>query len=112
MLARNLRSRRTVLHPRAMPPSTDDMCIETLKPLLPPAILMEEIPISDAESQLIATSRGEVAKILEGQDDRLLVIVGPCSIHDPAAGLEYARRLKRELGRFASELLLVMRTYF
>jgi 3-deoxy-7-phosphoheptulonate synthase len=91
---------------------TDDVRIDTLKPLLPPAILMDEIPLGEAESRAVAASRSEVADIIEGKDDRLVVVVGPCSIHDPDAGLEYARRLKPVATRLAPDLKIVMRTYF
>src|SRR5512145_97209 len=91
---------------------TDDVRIESLRPLLPPAILMEEIPASEAAKAFVANSRNEVARIVHGQDERLLVIVGPCSIHDPEAGLDYARRLKQEAERHREELLVVMRVYF
>ncbi|RYZ01589.1 MAG: 3-deoxy-7-phosphoheptulonate synthase [Myxococcales bacterium] len=91
---------------------TDDVRIDTLKPLLPPAILMEEIPLPEAASRAVAESRTEVASILEGKDDRLVVVVGPCSIHDPEAGLEYARRLKPVMERLSPHLKIVMRTYF
>ena len=77
-----------------MPVLTDDVRIDTLKPLLPPAILMEEIPLSEEASRAVVGWRAEVANIIAGKDDRLVVVVGPCSIHDPEAGLEYARRLK------------------
>jgi 3-deoxy-7-phosphoheptulonate synthase len=95
-----------------MPVLTDDVRIDTLKPLLPPAILMDEIPLGETESQAIAESRRQVAEIIEGKDDRLLVIVGPCSIHDPEAGLEYARRLKSVVPKLTGDLQIVMRTYF
>lgn len=91
---------------------TDDVRIDTLKPLLPPAILMEEIPLPEAASRSVAESRTEVARIIEGKDDRLVVVVGPCSIHDPKAGLEYARRLKPVMDRLSADLKIVMRTYF
>jgi len=91
---------------------TDDVRIDTLKPLLPPAILMEEIPLGEEASRAVAGSRAEVASIIEGKDDRLVVVVGPCSIHDPEAGLEYARRLKTLVPKLSAELKLVMRTYF
>ncbi len=91
---------------------TDDVRIETLKPLLPPAILMEEIPLSEAASRLVAESRAEVADVIDGKDDRLVVVVGPCSIHDPAAGLEYAERLRRLVPALSADLKIVMRTYF
>src|SRR5215216_3690145 len=91
---------------------TDDVRIDTLKPLLPPAILMEEIPLPEAASRSVAESRTEVANIIDAKDDRLVVVVGPCSIHDPEAGLEYARRLKPVQDRLAKDLKIVMRTYF
>ena len=91
---------------------TDDVRIDTLKPLLPPAILMEEIPLGEAASRAVAESRTMVADIIDGKDDRLVVVVGPCSIHDPEAGLEYARRLKPLIARLSTDLKLVMRTYF
>jgi 3-deoxy-7-phosphoheptulonate synthase len=91
---------------------TDDVRIDTLKPLLPPAILMEEIPLGEAASRAVAESRTEVANVIDGKDDRLVVVVGPCSIHDPEAGLEYARRLKPVMERLSADLKIVMRTYF
>jgi 3-deoxy-7-phosphoheptulonate synthase len=91
---------------------TDDLRIERLKPLIPPAILMEELPITEEISSLVARSREAVSRILNGGDDRLVVVVGPCSIHDPGAGLEYARRLEGVADRFADDLLVVMRVYF
>jgi 3-deoxy-7-phosphoheptulonate synthase len=91
---------------------TDDVRIDTLKPLLPPAILMDEIPLGEVESRAVAESRSQVADIIEGKDDRLVVVVGPCSIHDPEAGLEYARRLKGLVPKLAGDLKIVMRTYF
>ena len=91
---------------------TDDVRIDTLKPLLPPAILMEEIPLSEAASALVAESRAEVSRIIDAKDDRLVVVVGPCSIHDPEAGLEYARRLAALVPDLKADLKIVMRTYF
>ncbi|HMI92573.1 MAG TPA: 3-deoxy-7-phosphoheptulonate synthase [Polyangiales bacterium] len=91
---------------------TDDLRIKDLRPLLPPAILMEEIPASERACATVATARSEAGRVLRAESDRLLVVVGPCSIHDPAAGLEYARRLAEVAQRFAGELLIVMRVYF
>lgn len=91
---------------------TDDLRIAGLAPLLPPAILLEELPASDAATTTVYEARRAIARCLRGEDDRLVVIVGPCSIHDPAAALEYAARLKEQAGPLASELLLVMRVYF
>lgn len=93
-------------------PSTDDVRIEGLRPLIPPAILMEEIHPGDDAIARVADARRQIADIVHGQDDRLLVVVGPCSIHDPQAALDYARRLKALRDRHERELFIVMRTYF
>jgi 3-deoxy-7-phosphoheptulonate synthase len=91
---------------------TDDVRIKDLRPLLPPAILMEEIPVGPEACRVVEQGRREVAAILNGQDERLLVVVGPCSIHDPVAGLEYARRLRAAADEYRRELCIVMRVYF
>jgi 3-deoxy-7-phosphoheptulonate synthase len=95
-----------------MPYSTDDLRIEALKPLLPPAILMEEIPLPDNERRFVAKTRQHCAEIIEGTDDRLLVVVGPCSIHDVKAGREYAERLAVQRRKHKDDLDIVMRVYF
>ncbi|MBK8858035.1 MAG: 3-deoxy-7-phosphoheptulonate synthase [Opitutaceae bacterium] len=95
-----------------MHPTTADLRIRATKPLLAPAVLEEEIPLDDARALLVARTRREVAAVITGADDRLLVVVGPCSIHDPAAALEYAERLRAVVPLYQSELLLVMRVYF
>lgn len=92
--------------------STDDLRIQSLRPLLSPAILMEELPLPDVGAQLVANARNAISDILHGRDDRLLVVVGPCSIHDPKAGLEYAELLKNKAAEHHKELLVVMRVYF
>ncbi|MBN1605827.1 MAG: 3-deoxy-7-phosphoheptulonate synthase [Polyangiaceae bacterium] len=89
----------------------DDVRIESLRPLIPPAILMEELPLDDEQTHLVATSRDEIGAVLTGADPRFLVVIGPCSIHDPEAGLEYAERLKAMAAAWHGELLVVMRTY-
>jgi 3-deoxy-7-phosphoheptulonate synthase len=91
---------------------TDDLRIKELRPLLPPAILMEELPLGDRESEVVAHGRESVARVLRGEDDRLIVVAGPCSIHDPEAGREYARRLRKVADELARELVIVMRVYF
>lgn len=91
---------------------TDDIRIDQVRPLIPPAIIMEEIPASDAQMATTTKARAEAASIVSGEDDRLLVIVGPCSVHDPKAGLEYAAKLKKEADRLSGDLLIIMRTYF
>src|SRR5215813_5741867 len=91
---------------------TRDLRVESIRPLLPPAILLEELPLSEDASQVITRARDEVAAILTGTDDRLVVVVGPCSVHDPAAAGEYARRLKQLSDDLAADLRIVMRVYF
>ncbi len=93
-------------------PATDDVRIDELRPLIPPAILMEEIVASDATIDAIARVRREIGDVLHGRDDRLLMVVGPCSIHDPNAALDYAARLKKAADQYIDDLLVVMRTYF
>jgi 3-deoxy-7-phosphoheptulonate synthase len=94
------------------PMKTRDLRVESIRPLIPPAILLEELPLTEEGSITVARARDEVRAVLDGQDDRLLVVVGPCSIHDPVAAREYARRLKQVGDRLARELLVVMRVYF
>ena len=95
-----------------MPFSTADLRIRAQKPLIAPAVLGEELPLSEPGAELIARSRREIAAILAGRDDRLLVVLGPCSIHDSAAALDYGARLRDVVGLYPRELLLVMRVYF
>jgi 3-deoxy-7-phosphoheptulonate synthase len=96
----------------AMLHRTDDLRIEGLSPLLPPAILMEELPLSERASETVANGRAAITGVLRGADDRLIVVVGPCSIHDPAAALDYAARLKPVAAELARDLVVVMRVYF
>jgi len=91
---------------------TDDLRIRDVRPLIPPAILLEEIPISERASNVVADARAAIANIIAGTDPRLVVVVGPCSIHDTTAAFEYAGRLKKVADRLADSLLIVMRTYF
>jgi len=91
---------------------TDDLRIQAVRPLIPPAILIEEIPISEQASNLIANARQTMTDVIEGSDARLLIIVGPCSIHDVRAALEYGVRLKTLADRYADHLVVAMRTYF
>ncbi|HWL85773.1 MAG TPA: 3-deoxy-7-phosphoheptulonate synthase [Polyangiaceae bacterium] len=93
-------------------PTTDDLRIDRLRPLIPPAILLEEFPVTAAGLTCVSDAREAVSRIVGGQDDRLLVVVGPCSIHDVEAALEYAGRLHALAPALASDLLLVMRVYF
>lgn len=91
---------------------TDDVRIEELRPLIPPAILLEELPIDEATARFVGESRHAASDIISGQDDRLLAVVGPCSIHDPSAALDFARRLKDVAARLADDVFIVMRVYF
>ena len=92
--------------------TTRDLRIESFRPLIPPAILLEELPLTEKGSLTVARGRESVSRILNGQDDRLVVIVGPCSIHDPDAAREYAWRLKALGDQLAEDLCIVMRVYF
>jgi 3-deoxy-7-phosphoheptulonate synthase len=91
---------------------TDDIHIDQVRPLLPPSILMEEIPATERQSEITASAREAAERIVLKKDDRVLVIVGPCSVHDPRAGLEYAEKLKAVADRVSDDLLIIMRTYF
>lgn len=82
------------------------------RPLLPPAILIEEFPLSHEQTKFVGESRLEMEKILKGKSDKLLVIVGPCSIHDTDAAIDYAQRLKKIADKYRDELFIVMRVYF
>jgi 3-deoxy-7-phosphoheptulonate synthase len=95
-----------------MPIRTKDLRVESIRPLLPPAILLEELPLSDGAAMTVSRGRDEVARILRAEDDRLVVVVGPCSIHDPTAALDYAQRLRGLADELAADLRLVMRVYF
>lgn len=90
----------------------DDVRIKEIKELVPPAHVLREFPATPASAETTFLARQAIHRILYGADDRLLVVVGPCSIHDPEAALEYARRLKEQADRLRGELLVVMRVYF
>jgi 3-deoxy-7-phosphoheptulonate synthase len=90
----------------------DDVRIKEIKELVPPAHVLREFPATPASAETTFLARQAIHRILYGADDRLLAIVGPCSIHDPEAALEYARRLKEQADRRRGELLVVMRVYF
>lgn len=95
-----------------MPPHTDDLRIRALQPLTSPADLIAALPCETATSDTVAAARAACHAILHGDDDRLIVVVGPCSIHDPAAALEYAGRLRALRDIHGDALELVMRVYF
>ena len=92
--------------------NTDDLRIREIKELSPPSHVMREFPCTSEVSATVHNARRSIHKVLHEQDDRLVVIVGPCSIHDTQAALDYARRLTAERKRFAPELEIVMRVYF
>jgi 3-deoxy-7-phosphoheptulonate synthase len=90
----------------------DDTRIRAIKELLPPSHVLREFPASERTAETTLHARQAIHRILHGADDRMLVIVGPCSIHDVRAAREYAERLKREKDRLQADLLVVMRVYF
>src|ERR1019366_5761065 len=91
---------------------TDDLRIKWTKVVLPPVFLEEELPISDKAISTVFAARNAVSEILAGRDPRLLVVVGPCSIHDPKAAREYAALLKPMMVELSESLCIVMRVYF
>jgi 3-deoxy-7-phosphoheptulonate synthase len=99
-------------NPSGMFRETEDLRIQRTKVVLPPVFLEEELPISEKAASIVYQSRTEIIDILEGRDRRLLIVVGPCSIHDVEAALEYARLLKQASEELSNELCIVMRVYF
>ena len=91
---------------------TEDIRIQWTKVVLPPVFLEEELPVTEAASTTIFNARSEITAILNGRDDRLVVLAGPCSIHDIKAAREYAGLLKGAIDEFAADLRIVMRVYF
>jgi len=90
----------------------DDTRIALVRPLMTPALLEERLPATPAHLALVEASRQAISDVLQGRDDRLVVVVGPCSIHDHDQAMDYARRLKVAADRHAKDLILVMRVYF
>lgn len=91
---------------------TDDLRISDMRELTSPQELLEETPLTHKAAATVRAARSDIRRILDGRDDRLLVVIGPCSIHDPKAALEYAERLNAIRGELADRLVLVMRAYF
>ncbi len=91
---------------------TDDLRITGLNPLISPAVLAYYLPLTEQASELVASTRDQADAILRGEDDRLLAVVGPCSIHDPGAAMEYGAKLKLEADRLKNDVLVIMRVYF
>ncbi|MDF3037198.1 MAG: phospho-2-dehydro-3-deoxyheptonate aldolase [Paucimonas sp.] len=93
-------------------PRTDDLRIREMKELVPPSHLIREFGASDKVSEVTSGARNALHRILHGQDDRVMVIIGPCSIHDTKAAMEYANRLMKERERLSADLEIIMRVYF
>ena len=90
----------------------DDVRIRAVRPLISPALLLDDLPVPDDALALIERCRAQLADVLHGRDDRLIAVIGPCSIHDHDEAIEYARRLKAAADALSSDLLVVMRVYF
>ena len=88
---------------------TDDLRISGINPLISPAVLAYYLPINEQAASVVHTARTEADAILNLEDDRLLAIVGPCSIHDPEAALEYGEKLRKEATRLEKDLCIIMR---
>jgi 3-deoxy-7-phosphoheptulonate synthase len=86
--------------------------IDRIRPIISPAVLSDELPASAAVYETVREGRAAVRKLVHGEDDRLMVVVGPCSVHDPAAALDYARRLVKLASKLSADLKIVMRVYF
>jgi 3-deoxy-7-phosphoheptulonate synthase len=91
---------------------TNNLRIKSSRIVLPPILLEEEMPVTDNASRTVFEARRQIVEVLNGADDRLVVVVGPCSIHDPVAAREYAGLLKEAIEELSGELLIVMRVYF
>ncbi len=91
---------------------TDDIRINGIDELLPPIAHLYELPLDDKAAELVESTRNQIADLIHGRDNRLLAVIGPCSIHDPKAAMEYARRLLPLRQKYEKELLIVMRVYF
>ncbi len=119
MLSRDNRC-MTTLHTHTAPQALstldttriDDLRIKAVRPLITPALLQEWLPTPNAAQALVESSRTAISRVLHGKDDRLIVVVGPCSIHDHGQAMEYARQLKEQADALQGELLIVMRVYF
>ena len=93
-------------------PQVDDLNVISQVRLVSPELLHDELPLSEAAKQNVLASRDTIKRIIERQDSRLFVVVGPCSIHDPAAALDYGRRLAALAKEVADTIFIVMRVYF
>jgi 3-deoxy-7-phosphoheptulonate synthase len=91
---------------------TDDLRITDARPMIPPAILQEELPITDIVSETVSLGRKAISDAIHNSDPRLVVIVGPCSVHDPVAAMDYAQKLLPLAEKYQDKLIIVMRAYF
>ena len=91
---------------------TDDLRIREIKELISPEQLLNDFPITDSAAKTVYLARQAIHRILHDEDDRILVIIGPCSVHDPDAAREYASKLKPLHDELKDDLLIVMRVYF
>ncbi|HQY47808.1 MAG TPA: 3-deoxy-7-phosphoheptulonate synthase, partial [Usitatibacteraceae bacterium] len=98
--------------PLAVIGRTDDLRIKGIRALIAPQLLAEQLPMDAASLATVGAARQAIHRVLHGADDRLVAIVGPCSIHDYDAAVEYARRLAGEAARLEADLAIVMRVYF
>ena len=92
--------------------STDDIRIDDIRALVPASVLLDEFPISENASKVIFNARQQISKCIHGKDDRLVIVVGPCSVHDYDAAIEYGRRLVESAKKYENELVIIMRVYF
>ena len=90
----------------------DDTRIAAVRALLSPAVMLEDLPVTPAIEAVVETTRAAIGRVLHGADDRLVAVVGPCSIHDHDQAMHYARLLKPLADELAGELIVVMRVYF
>jgi 3-deoxy-7-phosphoheptulonate synthase len=105
-------SRKLKISAGSMQHETDDLRIRDIKQVAPPRALQEEFAISEKAAETVYQARRDIQRILHGEDDRLLVVIGPCSVHDPEAALEYADRLTGLRDEVKPDLMVVMRVYF
>src|SRR5687767_10518536 len=98
--------------PLHMPREISNLHVKSARPLISPGQLIKELPLSDRAAETVATAREEVCRIIDGRDRRLVVVVGPCSIHDVGMANEYADYLMGERRRLSGQLLILMRVYF
>jgi len=105
---KNIQPLKTKIHTN----STDDIRIEQINPLIPPAIILENFPLSQDVGAVVQQARMKITNIIQQKDSRLICVVGPCSIHDPKAALEYAIKLSKLARELQDDLCIVMRVYF